>query len=137
MRKYLLDTPVLASYLLGRRAAREIAGQWILDREASTSMIVYGEVVDYIRGLADFADRYDRLNILLKGVYPHLITSVEAERYADIRRSLRRPYGPGLIGDIDTLIAATALEHDLILVSTDAHFLRVPGLRVLQVTLHS
>lgn len=41
------------------------------------------------------------------------------ERYADLRRQLRPPYGPGLIGDIDTLIAATALEHDLTLVTTD------------------
>lgn len=34
----------------------------------------------------------------------------------------------GLIGDIDTLIAATALEHGLILVTTDSDFGRVPGL---------
>jgi predicted nucleic acid-binding protein len=32
------------------------------------------------------------------------------EQYADIRRKLRPPQGPGLIGDTDTLIAATALE---------------------------
>jgi len=53
------------------------------------------------------------------------------ERYADIRRQQRPPHGPGLIGDIDTVIAATALTHDLELVTTDRDFLRVPGLRVL------
>ncbi len=35
------------------------------------------------------------------------------ERHAVIRRQLRPPYGAGLIADIDTLIAATALQRDL------------------------
>jgi PIN domain len=43
----------------------------------------------------------------------------------------RPPYGPGLIGDIDTLIAATALEYDLTLVTTDSDFVRVPGLNLI------
>lgn len=45
-------------------------------------------------------------------------------RYADLRRQLRPPHGPGLIGDVDALIAATALEHDLTLVTTDTDFER-------------
>ncbi len=49
------------------------------------------------------------------------------QRYADLRRQLRLPRGQGLIGDIDTLIAATALESDLTLVTTDGDFGRVPG----------
>ncbi len=53
------------------------------------------------------------------------------QRYASLRRQLRRPYGAGLIGDIDTLIAATALEYDLEVVTTDGDFTRVPSLRVL------
>ena len=53
------------------------------------------------------------------------------ERYADIRRTLRRPQGPGLIGDIDTLIAATAMERNVTLVTTDSDFERVPGLTVM------
>ena len=40
------------------------------------------------------------------------------------------PYGPGLIGDIDTLIAATALHYGLTLVTTDSDFTRVPGLQL-------
>lgn len=53
------------------------------------------------------------------------------QRYAALRRQLRPPYGPGLIGDIDTLIAATALEYELALVTTDSDFTRVPGLSLL------
>jgi tRNA(fMet)-specific endonuclease VapC len=54
------------------------------------------------------------------------------ERYAAIRLQLR-PRGE-LIGDVDTLIAATALERNLTLVTTDGDFRRVPGLRVELVT---
>lgn len=53
------------------------------------------------------------------------------ERYADLRLAMRRPHGPGLIGDVDTLIAATALERQVRVVTTDRDFLRVPGLGVL------
>jgi predicted nucleic acid-binding protein len=54
-------------------------------------------------------------------------------RDALLRRHLRPPYGTGLIGDIDidTIVAATAIEHDLTLVTVDRDFLRVPGLRLL------
>ena len=45
-----------------------------------------------------------------------------------IRRSLRKPQ---LIGDIDTLIAATALERNLTVVTIDMDFQRVPGLQVM------
>lgn len=43
---------------------------------------------------------------------------------------MRAPHGPGLIGDVDTLIAATALERNLTVVTLDQDFTRVPGLRV-------
>jgi predicted nucleic acid-binding protein len=44
---------------------------------------------------------------------------------------LRRPHGKGLIGDIDTLIAATALERNLTVVTIDTDFQRVPQLHVI------
>jgi predicted nucleic acid-binding protein len=51
------------------------------------------------------------------------------DRYAEIRRALR-PTG-NLIGDIDTLIAATALERDLTVVTTDDDFERVQSLKTM------
>lgn len=53
------------------------------------------------------------------------------ERYADIRLALRRGR---LIGEIDELIAATALEHDLITVTIDPDFQRVPSLKTMLLT---
>jgi predicted nucleic acid-binding protein len=49
------------------------------------------------------------------------------ERCAEVRRALRRPYGRGLIGDVDALLAATALQYGLTAVTLDASFERVPG----------
>ena len=52
------------------------------------------------------------------------------ERYADIRLQLRRGQ---LIGDVDTLVAATALQRDLTLVTTDSDLERVPELKTMVV----
>jgi len=65
----------------------------------------------------------------------YFLTYSILERYAEIRRALRPPYGPGLIGDIDTLIAATALERNLTIVTTDSDYERVPDLKVQRVSL--
>ena len=55
-----------------------------------------------------------------------------ARYYARIRLRLRSQ--ALLIADNDLWIAATALTHDLILVSRDRHFLRIPELRLYQST---
>jgi PIN domain len=54
-----------------------------------------------------------------------------------LTRQLRPPHGPGLIGDIDTLIAATALKRGLTVVTTDGDFERVPQLKVMLMTLRA
>lgn len=103
MRRYLLDTSLLAAYLQSRKPADHLIRPLIERHEVATSILVYAEV----RGL------------------PYAIL----ERYADMRRKLRPPYGKGLIGDMDTLIAATALERNLTLLTTDSDFERVPNLK--------
>ncbi len=131
MRRYLIDTAPLAAYLLGRAGAVATLDPWLDRREAATSLLVYGEVVEYLKGLPDFPTRHQHLRQQLQEIRPYVLTYAILERYAEIRRVLRPPQGPGLIGDIDTLIAATALEHDLTVVTTDTDFQRVPGLPVL------
>jgi predicted nucleic acid-binding protein len=68
--------------------------------------------------------------MLLREVYPYFLTYAILERYADIRRAMRPPHGAGLIGDVDTLIAATALERNLTVITADHGFKRVLGLSV-------
>ncbi len=137
MRKYLLDATPMAAFLNRRQAAIDLISPWIDAHEVATSILVYGEVIEYIKGLPAFPARQAQLKTLLREIYPYFLTYSILERYADIRRSLRRPHGPGLIGDVDTLIAATALDRGLTVVTTDGDFQRVPGLEVLMVSVKS
>jgi predicted nucleic acid-binding protein len=131
MRRYLLDTPLVAAVLNNRPAAVSLIRPWMQHHEAATAILAYAEVVEYIKQRADFSERLAALRSLLKEVYPYFLTYRILERYADIRRQLRPPNGPGLIGDVDTLIAATALERNLTVVSIDSDFERVPDLSVM------
>jgi predicted nucleic acid-binding protein len=90
--------------------------------------LVYGEVIEYLKGRSNFPLRRGELRTLLRAISPYFLTYGILERYADIRRQLRSPHSPGLIGDVDTLIAATALERNLTIVTADRDFQRVPGL---------
>ena len=130
MRRYLLDTPLVSALLHARPLAVSLITPWMDRHEVATSILVYGEVTEYIAGRPNFDARYALLRDLLSEIRPHSLTYRVMERYAAIRRSLRRPHGPGIIGDVDTLIAATALERDLTVVTTDSDFQRVPGLKV-------
>lgn len=89
------------------------------------------EAIEYIKDDPDYARRKGDLRTLLREVTPLRLTYDILERYADLRRAMRKPYGPGLIGDVDTLIAATAIEHGLAVVTLDGDFRRVPGLSVM------
>ena len=126
MRRHLLDTPLLSALLLNRPAAVCLITPWIQKREAATSILVYGEVNEYIRGRADYEQLHTRLLDLLKEVTPFFITYPIMRRYGELRRSLRATNN--LIGDIDNLIAATAIERNLTVVTSDEDFQRVPNL---------
>jgi predicted nucleic acid-binding protein len=135
MKRYLLDTSLVAAYLQNRKAAVELITPWIQNREAATSIIVYAEVTEYLKGLPDFPKRMSDLRTLLQRIYPYFLTYSILERYAEVRRLLRPPKGRGLTGDMDTLIAATAIERSLTIVTTDGDFERVPKLKVKRVSL--
>jgi len=130
MIRYLLETGPLSAYLQGRKAVVELITPWIRRNEVATSILVYAEVTEYLKGFADFPIRHTQLRRLLRYIYPYFLTYHILERYADIRRILRRPHGHGLIGDIDTLIAAAALERKLTVVTFDTDFKRVPNLKI-------
>lgn len=94
------------------------------------SVITYGEVYEGIHYGKDVVRNQQIWSLLLRVTAVLNINRTVAERFAIIRGTLRRQ--GQLIDNPDILIAATALEHDLILVTrNDAHFARVPGLRLL------
>jgi predicted nucleic acid-binding protein len=131
--RYLLDTAVLSAYLQGRPGARELVSPWISQKQARTSILVYAEVTEYLQSFADPVREQRELRQLLGAIPAPDLPLSALERYASIRRVLRPPFGPGLIGDIDTLIAATAMDRDLVIVTTDSDSSRVPQLRVMLV----
>jgi predicted nucleic acid-binding protein len=133
VRRYLLDTAIVAAVLNNRPGAVSLVGPWVQSQAAATSILVYGEVIEYIRGRPNYPRHRQGLRSLLRGIPPYFLTYSILERYADIRRQLRPPHGPGLIGDVDTLIAATAQIRGLTVVTTDSDFQRVPGLMVMPI----
>ncbi len=52
------------------------------------------------------------------------------ERFAEVRAQLRRR--GELIPDLDIIVGATALHHDLTVLTNDRHFARIPGLKLYQ-----
>jgi predicted nucleic acid-binding protein len=127
MRRYLLNSSILTGYLKGRKVVT-LVEPWVDHNLAATSLLVYGEISEYNHSFPNFARRQTELRALLQQVYPYGLSYLILERYAELRRMLCPPHEPGLIGDIDTLIAATALVYDLTLVTTDSDFTRVPEL---------
>jgi predicted nucleic acid-binding protein len=128
MRRYLIGTSVLAAYLYSRQTVVSPLSRWVNSRQAATSILVYGEIVEHLKRRSEFEKHRSELRELLTEISPYFVTYTILERYADIRRQLR-PQGQ-LIGDIDTLIAATALERGLTVVTTDEDYERVPDLQV-------
>ncbi len=129
MRRFLLDTSLLTAYLLKRQTALRLIRSWMKRHEAVTSIVVYGEVYEYIQERFDYKDLKIRLEDAIGEVKPLSLTTSIMQRYAAIRKNLR-PKGK-MIGDIDTIIAATALERNLTIVTTDEDFKRVPDLKLM------
>ena len=126
----MLDTGPLTAYVHGRPWIVREMEDWVDRDTCAASIIVYAEVIEYLKGSTQYIEHRSRLFDLLRVIHLYRPTFRILDRYADIRRQMRRPYGPGTIGDMDTLIAATALERNLTLVTADSDFLRVPGLKV-------
>lgn len=59
MRRYLLDTSVLIGYLNGRPGATDLVTPGLNRREVGTSLLVFGEAVEYVRGRRDGTILYD------------------------------------------------------------------------------
>src|SRR5260370_25254280 len=129
MKRHLLDTGPLAAYLQEKEPAVTLIRPLIEKHEVATSIIVYAEVTEYIRSHPKFSERHYELRQLLREIYPYFLTYPILDRYAEIRRKIRPPDGKGLLGDMDTLIAATALERHLTILTTDSDFARILKLK--------
>lgn len=125
----LLDTNILNAFLKGQTRV-VVHMERYLDAvgRPSVSIITYYELLRGLmelgnpRKLADFEDLISRLYVRL---LTQRVMGIAADLYVELRRR-GRP-----LEDADILIAATALAHDLVLVTdNEAHFRRIRGLKV-------
>jgi tRNA(fMet)-specific endonuclease VapC len=129
MTTYLLDTTPLAAYLFGRRKAVERIHPLITAADALTSIVVYGEIEEFIKPMPNYHDLHNDLRRQLREIRPLPVTYAIMDLYADIRLQMRVPRGAGVISDSDTLIAATALRYGLTIITANSKdFRRVPDL---------
>jgi tRNA(fMet)-specific endonuclease VapC len=127
---YLVDTDVVANWLKGRQA--EITLLTSLARQGlAISLITYGEIYDGIYYGRNPQNSEHAFLQFLRGVDVLPLNRRIMKRFAHNRGYLRRT--GNIIGDPDLLIAATALHHDLTVVTHNVKdFQRVPDLKLYQ-----
>jgi predicted nucleic acid-binding protein len=121
---YLVDTSVLMDFLKGRATAQSDRFEQIM-RQGIPFGISALTLQETLQGARDVHE-YDRLRRYLstqKIYYPTPATYESAARiFLDCRKS-----GITIRSTIDTLIAAIAIENDLILLTNDRDFLFMVG----------
>lgn len=126
--KHLIDSDYVIDWLLGRQpvVALLIAlGQGGL----AISLITFGEVYEGIYYGRDPEASESVFQRFLRNTVVVPLDEPIMRRFARIRGDLRRR--GQIIGDPDILIAATAIQHDLMLVTRNLRdFQRIQGLRV-------
>ncbi len=92
------------------------------------SIISFGELYDGVSRQADPAHRRQDVDIFLRSFTVINLSVAVMLRFAKIRAHLRQ--SGQLFGDLDILIAATAIENDCTLLARNRkHFERIPGPR--------
>lgn len=130
-RRYLLDINAISHMMadpdgaVAKRAERSMTGPD--SPELCTSIIVQCELTFGLKKRPS-ARLQAALNAQLAGLIVFPLDEAVVAHYASLRADLEFKGTP--IGPNDALIAAHALALDATLVSADAEFLRVPGLRV-------
>lgn len=128
--KYLFDTDWIIDGLKGQQDAVGLLRS--LGRGgAAVSVISLAELYEGAFATADPVREFTRARRFLSGFKVLDITRPVAEHFAQQRASLRRQ--GRLITDFDLLIAATALTHNLTIVTRNIHhFARIGGLMLYQ-----
>jgi tRNA(fMet)-specific endonuclease VapC len=123
---YLVDSDWIADWLKGRTPAVRLLSRIASDGLA-ISLISYGELYEGIYYGHDRQRHEQAFRQFLRPVQVVPLNRVIMRRFAIIRGQLRKQ--GQIVTDPDLLIAATAIEHDLTLVSRNRrHFERIPDL---------
>jgi tRNA(fMet)-specific endonuclease VapC len=112
--RYLVDTDWIISGLGGVTGAVKLLSD-LASEGLALSVVTLGEVFEGAYGDSDPLAAIDRYRPFLANYALLPVTENIAARFAEVRAVLRKQ--GQLIGDLDLLIAATALHHDLTLVT--------------------
>jgi predicted nucleic acid-binding protein len=131
MSQYLLDTEWVVDILTGQENAIKTVLA-LAPAGLAISIITYGELYEGAAFAHDPAPALSGLRSFLKGKAILPLTQPIMERFAHIRGSLPRPVRQQ-IGDLDILIAAMYLEHNLTLITRNLKdFQKTPTLNLYQ-----
>ena len=131
--RYLLDTTVLIPYFAGDRRAATLIRDLIPDGIAA-SILSYLEAYQGAIEEADPEAATRQLNAFFAGIPVLPVSPAVARRCAELRSLLKRQGKQPRKRSFDLVIAATALEHTLELVTHNARdFQDLPGLARYQI----
>ncbi len=123
--RYLLDTNILIALFAGDAQVQAQLGEV---SEVLIPSIVFGELYYGARKSGRVEANIQRIDELLASSAVLACDAETAQSYAIVKNELRLNGKP--IPENDIWIAALALQHDLILVTRDAHFQQVQDLTV-------
>ena len=125
--RYLLDTDWIIQTLAGDQKTASTLGK-LRPTDVAISLVTIGEIYE---GAFAYTNTQAHLKTFRQFLTPfHLLNLEEPimERFAEVRSLLRRR--GELIADFDILIGATALFHNLTLLTYNtSHFKRIPDLK--------
>ena len=126
MTVYLIDTDIIIYSFKGDTTVRDNLRMHRTE-PIMISVITYGEMV-YEARTSNQTERNLATAHRVAEIYPMLtVTQSVIETFAGIKANLETAGTP--LDDMDLLIAATALSHNLTLVTNnEKHFSRIPGL---------
>jgi tRNA(fMet)-specific endonuclease VapC len=125
---YLVDSDWVAEYLKGRATAVNLLDS-LFEEDLAISIITFGEIYEGIYYGTDPQNNELVFRSFLRGVRVLGINRTIARRFALIRGKLRAE--GHIIPQPDILIAATALQYDLTLLTRNVRdFERIPDLKL-------
>jgi tRNA(fMet)-specific endonuclease VapC len=131
MSSYLVDTDWIVDCLTGQQPAIDTLMN-LAPQGLAVSLISYGELYEGAYYARNPEEALEKLTTFLEGKDILPLTAPIMERFAVIRGQLSKPVRKQ-VGDMDLLIAATAIHYNLTLVTRNLRdFRRVPGLDIYQ-----
>ncbi len=128
---YLVDSDWIIDALAGIPSAVSALKQHAHQQALAVSIVSFGELFDGAFDLPDPAQHIASYRRFLSGFIVLGLNDPIMELFARHRYRLRRE--GNIIPDMDLLIAATTLHHDLTLMTRNLrHFSRIPDLKLYQ-----